>query len=172
MDYVAAVEQLGIINALSPFDPRVVGTPPLGIDVETSDIDIICCVTDPKTFVPLIFQPYSHVRGFHVWQWTSLNRPVVARFYIFGWDFEIFASPLPVPHQLGWRHFVIEQRLLSLGGTDLRNRILALRHRGFKTEPAFWSALGKDGDGYRGLLSLEQASDDELRLMLKTAGDR
>jgi hypothetical protein len=39
-----------------------------------------------------------------------------------------------------------------------------------KTEPAFWSALAQKGDAYLGLLSLERATDDELRAMLEAAG--
>lgn len=158
------------MDTLAAYDPHLAGTPPLGIHIETSDIDILCCAPDAEVFVGDVLQHYAKMSGFSIWQWTSEDRPVVATFHAYGWDFELFASPLPVSQQFGWRHFKIERRLLSLGGDCFRRAIHALRQNGLKTEPAFWSALRQEGNPYIGLLSLEQATDDELRAELASAG--
>jgi len=169
IDYSIAVHQLDILKALAAYDPHIAGTPPLGIHTETSDIDILFRAPEPEAFVADVSQLYEHMSGFHIWQWTSEDRPVVARFRAYGWDFELFAGTQPVAQQFGWRHFKIEQRLLLLGGDSFRGAILKLRRDGLKTEPAFWSALKREGDAYLGLLSLEQATDDELSAELASA---
>ncbi len=169
-DYQTAVHQIGILEALAAYDPHVAGTPPLGVDTLTSDIDILCCAADAEAFVADVLRFYGEMSGFRIWQWVSKDRPVIATFRACGWDFEIFASPLPVAEQFGWRHFEMERRLLGLGGDGFKSAIQALRRQGLKTEPAFWSALGQEGDAYLGMLSLEQATDDELRAKLDAAG--
>ena len=169
-DHQTAVHQIGILETLAAYDPHVAGTPPLGVDTPTSDIDILCSAPDVEAFVAEVVRSYGEMSGFRIWQWVSKDRPVIATFRACGWDFEIFASSLPVAEQFGWRHFEIERRLLTLGGDGFKDAILALRRQGLKTEPAFWSALAREGDGYLGLLSLEQATDTELRKMLVAAG--
>lgn len=169
-DYQTAVGQLGIIETLAAYDPHIAGTPPLGIHTETSDIDILCHAPDQATFVADIWRAYAQMPGFRLWQWRAKDRPVIATFHAFDWDFELFASPMPVAQQSGWRHFTVERRLLSLGGDGFKRAIRLLRQQGLKTEPAFWSALKQEGDGYLGLLSLEQATDAELCVLLDAAG--
>ena len=168
--YQTAVHQIGILKTLAAYDPHIAGTPPLGVEVETSDIDILCYAADGEAFVADVLRSYSEMSGFRIWQWVSKDRPVIATFRACGWAFEIFASRLPVAEQFGWRHFEMERRLLALGGDGFKSAIQALRRQGLKTEPAFWSALGQDGDAYLGLLSLEQATETELRAMLDAAG--
>jgi hypothetical protein len=47
---------------------------------------------------------------------------------------------------------------------------MELRHSGFKTEPAFWSALRQSGNAYSGMLSLLDRSYDALAKLLTDAG--
>jgi hypothetical protein len=123
-DYEIAVHQLGIMDALAAYDPHIAGTPPLGIHTEVSDIDILFSAPDPGIFVADVSRLYGQMSGFRIWQWTSKDRPVVATLRAHGWNFELFASSLPVAEQFGWRHFTIEHRLLSLGGRGFKNAVL------------------------------------------------
>ena len=165
-----AVQQLGVLKALRAYDPRVAGTPPLGVETEKSDIDILCHAPDPNAFLTDIQNAYGTMSDVRIWQWISKGRPIIVTFHAHGWDFEIFASPQPVALQNGWRHFDIERRLLAIGGQGLKEAIKRLRQQGMKTEPAFWSALKQSGDPYTGLLSLETATDDALREKLARLG--
>lgn len=160
--YHIALERTQILQMLSAFDPRVAGTPPLGIAVETSDIDILCHVTDQPAFMEAVRNIVSSLEDFRIEQWMHGQRPIIASFQGEGWEFEIFASPEPVDRQAGWRHFCIEARLLDLGGEAFRGRVMELRHSGLKTEPAFAKALGLTGDPYIGLFELEGLADDAL----------
>jgi hypothetical protein len=77
---------------------------------------------------------------------------------------------LPVLEQHGWKHFLIEQRLLSLGGNAFRGAIMNYRRNGTKTEPAFSAALGLTGDPYQALLKIGLLSDAAITKLLKKRG--
>ncbi|MBR0839340.1 DUF4269 domain-containing protein [Bradyrhizobium liaoningense] len=166
MDYEAAIESSGVLEQLLAFDPRVVGTLPLGLSVPGSDVDIVCHASDPASFAAAIWRRYRSCDDFLLHQWTSAGCPVIARFAWGGWPFEIFGAQRPVDEQQGWLHFEIERRLLALDDGRLRNAVVRLRSKGAKTEPAFAAVLGIAGDPYRGLLDLVQETDDQLRTRL------
>jgi hypothetical protein len=168
-DHRDALARTAVLARLAAFDPHVAGTPPLGIDLPSSDIDILCHAPDPHAFAETVCRGCAVLSGFAVHQWRGAQRPVVARFTAEGWAFELFGSPEPVAAQPGWRHFLVERRLLAIGGDRLRAAILALRHAGAKTEPAFAQLLGLAGDPYAELLTLEAESDAELARRLETA---
>jgi hypothetical protein len=50
MTYTSAVDSSAVLELLRPFDPRIVGTLPLGVAVPGSDIDIVCHAPDPNAF--------------------------------------------------------------------------------------------------------------------------
>lgn len=160
--YAAALVQSGVLERLAAFDPHVAGTPPLGLDLPSSDIDILCHAPDPAQFAGAVWRAFADRPGFAMWQWRGKDRPIVARFHCADWVFELFGEARPVAEQLGWRHFRIEQRLLALGGAGFRDAVLALRRAGAKTEPAFAQLLGLAGDPYAALLSLEPLDDAAL----------
>ncbi|MEP7452306.1 DUF4269 domain-containing protein [Phyllobacterium sp. SB3] len=160
--YHVALERMQLLQLLHAFDPRVAGTPPLGIAVETSDIDVLCHLTDQAAFMDVIRNIVSPLEDFRIEQWVHGARPIIAAFHGEGWEFEIFACPEPVDEQAGWRHFCIEARLLHLGGAAFRDRVMELRRSGLKTEPAFAIALSLTGDPYNALLELEALADDVL----------
>jgi hypothetical protein len=169
-NYRDALARLDILATLARFDPHVAGTPPLGIAMPSSDIDILCHAPDADAFADALWTAFRDHQGFAIRQWTGGERAVIATFVAEGWTFELFGSPLPVARQAGWRHFVVEQRLLAIGGPPFRAAILALRHQGIKTEPAFADILSLPGDPYAALLALERESDDSLAATLSAAG--
>ncbi|MGN7997759.1 DUF4269 domain-containing protein [Sphingomonas sp. 22176] len=161
--YTEALVHSGVLTHLAAFDPHVAGTPPLGLDLPDSDIDILCHAPDPQAFASAVWEACRDLPGFAMWQWQGSDRPVIARFHCAGWVLELFGQACPVAEQLGWRHFAIERRLLALGGETFRAAVMARRQAGAKTEPAFAQVLGLAGDPYAALLTLEQLDDDTLR---------
>lgn len=121
----AALEITGLLDRLAGFDPHVVGTPPLGLDLAGSDIDIVCHAPDPDVVARLMWDHFGDRQQFLLWRWRAGDRPVVACFTAAGWPFEVFAAPRPVAEQAGWRHFRVEQRLLARGGEALRRALAA-----------------------------------------------
>ena len=165
-----ALAASGVLDLLAGFDPRIAGTLPLGVSMAGSDIDILCHAPEPDDVADLLWRCRDRLPAFNLRRWMSAGRPLVATFAIGDWPVEVFASPVDVDRQEGWRHFLVEQRLLALGGTALRERVMALRQGGGKTEPAFAAALGLHGDPYAELYGLSQAPDAELRDVLNVAG--
>jgi hypothetical protein len=168
--YRDAVRNSGILTILAAFDPHLAGTPPLGIALPASDLDVLCHAPDAAAFSRVVWEAFSAYPEFSLRQWTSDGRPVIASFYAFGWPFEIFGAAIPVHQQQGWRHFEIERRLLALGGEAFRAEIMEARRTNMKTEPAFAAVLGLGGNPYEALLALESRADEELAGLLRQAG--
>jgi hypothetical protein len=169
-DYREAIKMAGIMTHLAAFDPHAAGTPPLGLALAASDIDILCHAGDAQAFGAAVWRHFSHYPEFSLRQWRSADRPVVASFFAFGWAFELFGQAKPVREQEGWRHFDIERRLLELGGEAFRADIMVARRQNLKTEPAFASVLGLPGDPYAALLDLERLPASRLLQLLAKAG--
>jgi len=81
-------------------------------------------------------------------------------------EIEIYAQSLDSCKQNGYRHMVVEDRILRLGGERTREEIIILKKSGLKTEPAFARYLGIYGNPYDELLKLEEYSDKKIRDML------
>lgn len=81
-------------------------------------------------------------------------------------DLRTLRIPQPTEEQIAWRHFHVEQRLLSIGGEALRTLVMAERRKGLKTEPAFFAVLNLSGNPYEALLDLGTWSDAALADLL------
>lgn len=166
----AALHDASVLDRLAAFDPHVAGTPPLGLDMPDSDIDVLCHARDLAGFADAVIDAFCTMPDFAIHQWMRNGQPVIARFTVGGWPVEIFGSTEPVAGQPGWRHFVVERRLLAIGGMVFRQSILAARRAGAKTEPAFAAVLALAGDPYAALLDLARQPDSALAEHLFAAG--
>jgi hypothetical protein len=147
------LEELGIIDKLQEFTPVLTGTIPIGIDIETSDLDIIGCYKNALEFASVLQQHFGNETGFRIS--TKIKRgseTVVAKFVSGGFAIEIFGQPVPVHQQNAWRHMLIEQAILQERGEEFGQQIIGLKKQGIKTEPAFAQLLGLSGDPYQALL--------------------
>ncbi|PWE53889.1 DUF4269 domain-containing protein [Metarhizobium album] len=164
--YQDAVRRADLAGKLGGLDWCVAGTPPLGLALEGSDIDILCHVRDYDEFAGLIWRGFSNFEGFSIRQWAKAPHAVVATFHCAGWPFEIFGEKRPLRAQAGWRHYEVERRLLALGGVALHAKVMAARRGGLKTEPAFAAVLGLAGDPYAAVLDLFDADDTTLAALI------
>jgi hypothetical protein len=124
------------MRTLAEFDPHLAGTPPLGVDLPTSDLDILCHAAEPEAFAVALWAAFSGETEFLLRQWIIVDRPVIASFIAHGWPFQVFGQKKPVKEQNGWRHFIAERRLLRLGGPTFRAAIMRERSRGVKQRPS------------------------------------
>lgn len=149
-----AITSLGILNLLKEYTPVVVGTLPLDLFLEKSDIDIICCFSDGEDFAEKVFFDLELITpNFYI------NRKplsgidsLITTFEYEDFRFEIVAQKIPVREQAAFRHMVAEWRILSERDASFRKQILELKNNGIKTEPAFAQLLGLTGDPYQELL--------------------
>jgi hypothetical protein len=141
----------GIMQKLHKYDPLLAGTIPINIDLETSDIDIICYCKDYNSFISDITAIFSTYEDFSIRERVGADA-VVATFRLSGYMIEVFAQNIPSHRQNAFRHMITENDLLIEHGENFRKRIIALKRQGYKTEPAFAYALGLKGDPYKALL--------------------
>lgn len=132
----------------------LVGTLPLDLFVDGSDLDILCCADDLEQLAKVLHVKCGDRSGFRL---SRLNvdsvETIVAGFSFEGFDFEIFGQRVPVSQQPGYRHMVIEWQVLQARGTLFKEAVLALKKSGVKTEPAFARLLGLTGNPYQALLN-------------------
>jgi hypothetical protein len=160
----AAIERLGIMADLARYTPALAGTIPLDLEVEGSDLDVICGAADLTEFSDRVRSLYGHHEAFAIGRQPVRGvDSAVPGFWYAGWNFELFAQDVPVAEQYACLHLLVEDRLLRLAGETARGAIRELKRRGLKTEPAFARYFGLAGDPYEALARLARASEEELR---------
>lgn len=142
-----------VLDNLAEFDPILVGTIPINIDIENSDLDIICYWKNKTEFIEKLNSFFDNKSEFKIWE-TLINnqKSVVANFKIDDFEIEIFGQNIPTKNQNGYRHMIREHEILQSKGENFRLEIIKLKQNGHKTEPAFGLLLGLKDDPYQELL--------------------
>lgn len=163
----SALAESKILSDLKKFHPLVVGTFPLDVQTENSDVDIVLSNNNLQEVEECFLKYYSYLPHFKMNTSCLLDRDtVIASFTFKNIPFELFAQRRLSFTQNGYRHFQVEERLLKIGGSEFKKKIIALRQSGLKTEPAFAQALSLKGDPYVALSNLFPLSDEELFLKI------
>ncbi|MEZ4942221.1 MAG: DUF4269 domain-containing protein [Saprospiraceae bacterium] len=145
-----------VLEKLEPYDPILTGTIPIGIDIDSSDLDICCNAPDLPAFRAAVETGFRDAPGFSIREKSIHGQAcVVANFELDGFPVELFGQAVPTRQQNAYRHMLVEHRILQERGAAFRQQIIALKKQGIKTEPAFARLLGLNGDPYLELLSLE-----------------
>lgn len=144
-----------LLERLVEFDPLLAGTVPIGIDLPSSDLDIVCCFQFPDYFEKFILSRFQKEDRFRI---RSIEHPggkaIVANFLLDTFEIELFGQAVPSKQQYAFRHLLVEHQLLVQFGEELRKKVIHFKKQGYKTEPAFAEALGIQGDPYIELLRL------------------
>ncbi|MFC0780648.1 DUF4269 domain-containing protein [Flavobacterium sp. HJSW_4] len=142
-----------ILENLAEFDPILVGTIPINIDIENSDLDIVCYWKNKSDFIEKIKQLFEKENHFSIREELINNQDsVIANFFIDAFEIEIFGQNTPTELQNGYRHMLIEHQILSSRDENFRLEVIKLKKSGIKTEPAFGLLLGLKGNVYEELL--------------------
>jgi len=147
--------KLNIFKKLKAFNPILVGTIPIEIDIEESDLDIICHCNNHSKFLDLLTKTYGNEENFTT-KIKSIGgiKSVICRFESNGFEIEIFAQNIPTEEQNAYKHMIIEHKILKEKGDEFKEKIIKLKKAGLKTEPAFAKLLGIVGDPYMQLLKI------------------
>ncbi len=147
------IQRNNVLTRLEAFSPVLVGTIPINIDIDSSDLDIICYWDNKNHFINTLESQFAAEKQYELKN-TVINgiETVISRFCIDQFDFEIFGQSIPVIQQAGYRHMIIEHELLKKFGETFRLKIVELKRQGIKTEPAFAQVLELSGNPYEELL--------------------
>jgi len=159
-----------LFASLAPFKPMVAGTYALGIQTESSELDVICEAADLSAFESALRASFANAPGFAVRHIKGAAPAIAATFSVDGLAIAVFGQSQPTHEQHAFRVQLALGRLLRLADTTLRDDIIARKRAGAATEPAFATALGLPGKSSDAVLALESASDADLRAVIANAG--
>lgn len=142
-----------VLEKLKSFDPILTGTIPISIDIDTSDLDIICCFNNAYDFQTHLVNVFGHEQDFKIFI-PKHPGAVAASFTLDGFVTEIFGQAILTREQAAYRHMLAEHKILTEKGEAFRKQIVELKKQGYKTEPAFGKLLGIEGNAYEYLLKL------------------
>ena len=153
--------KLQILKHLEDYSPIVVGTIPLGIDIPSSDLDIVCEFDTRKDELEkILIDHYGDFKDFTI---TQMGIDAYAyNFWIDGFEIEVYASKVPTERSNSYRHLLIGSRLITLYGNNFKNKIIQLKKAGYRTERAFSKLLNLPGEVYEAIFIIEDYSDEEL----------
>lgn len=142
-----------ILSKLAEFDPILIGTIPINIDIENSDLDIICYWKNKINFTEKLNSVFGKENEFTIRE-AIINEKesIIANFKINDFEIEVFGQNTPTKDQNGYKHMIIEHEILQSKGENFRLEIIKLKQNGYKTEPAFAFLLDLKGDPYIELL--------------------
>jgi len=143
-----------IFEKLDKYKPILVGTIPINIDIENSDLDIICYVQNNEQFRYDLVHHFQQEKEFVISNNIKFSA-LKANFFVDDFEIEIFGQKTPTEKQNAYRHMLIEHQILLEKGEDFRLQIVELKNLGYKTEPAFAKLLSLEGNAYEALLRLD-----------------
>jgi hypothetical protein len=150
------LQKSNIFSRLSEFTPILVGTIPIDINIESSDLDIICYWQNKDLFINTVYNLFHQEQDFQISEKKIGGQiSVIANFIVDEFELEIFGQNIPTKLQNGFRHMMIEYNLLEKNDSTFRQAIIQLKKQGLKTEPAFAKLLGLEGNPYVELLKYE-----------------
>jgi len=157
------------MDILQEYNPILVGTIPIDIDLPDSDLDIICEVHDFNSFEELVISSFQDFQDFRYSIRTVYGiRRIVVNFNYNGWPIEIFGQPIPSKEQNGYQHMIVEYRILKILGNKGHRMIRDLKDGGLKTEPAFAKLMKREGNAFELLLEIYDWEEDKLIDYLRT----
>lgn len=147
--------ELNIFNDLEIYNPILTGTIPIEIDIQKSDLDIICECKNHDVFAKRLKQLYGNKKDFklHTKIFQGLQS-TIASFYGNYFEIEVFGQNIPTEKQNAYMHMLIEHKILKEREIKFKNEIIKLKKDGLKTEAAFAKLLGIKGNPYDELLKL------------------
>lgn len=131
-----------IFTILDDYSPILAGTVPIEIDIEGSDLDIICEVEDKMKFDAFLIQNFLEF-DLKIEKITIKEEDsIICNFELEEFPIEIFAQNKPTTQQNAYRHMMAEYKILQEKGDEFKQKIIDLKKKGIKTEPAFGVLLG------------------------------
>lgn len=148
-----------IFEKLKNYSPILAGTIPIEIDIEESDLDIICEVD--LNFEEDFLEEVSFKKIIPVETEVTVEnimieneKAIVMNFRLEEFSIEIFGQNGPVTKQNAYLHMIAEYKILQEKGEDFKQKIINLKKQSIKTEPAFGI-----------LLNLENPYEDLLKMI-------
>ncbi|OCK52267.1 hypothetical protein BA768_13015 [Chryseobacterium sp. CBo1] len=130
-----------IFDILKKYSPILAGTIPIEIDIEESDLDIICEVKDKVEFEKFLIQAFKDFDLKIEILKINNEKSLVCNFKLEEFPIEIFGQNKPTTQQNAYLHMIAEYKILQEKGEEFKQKIIDLKKQGMKTEHAFGMLL-------------------------------
>lgn len=130
-----------IFDILKNYSPILAGTIPIEIDIEESDLDIICEVKDKVEFEKFLIQAFKDFDLKIEILKINNEKSLVCNFKLEEFPIEIFGQNKPTTQQNAYLHMIAEYKILQEKEEEFKQKIIDLKKQGMKTEPAFGMLL-------------------------------
>lgn len=109
------LKNIKIFKILEEFNPILVGTIPIGVDVDKSDLDIVCEINlkNKDSLKNISTKNFSQFKNFKIIDTFSTTGVVVINFFVDDMEIEIYASKVSSFETNGYRHMIIEERIFK-----------------------------------------------------------
>lgn len=145
-----------IMEKLEGYNPILTGTIPINIDIESSDLDVICYWEDRGSFIETLTNLFATEKDFHLRECLiDSQETIICNFKVDTFEIEVFGQNIPSESQNAYQHMLIEYQILRREGEHFRLKVIELKKNGYKTEPAFAKLLDLEGNPYHALLAYE-----------------
>ena len=144
----ALLTEHAVMETLQPFDPILVGSIPLNVGTETSDIDIICCWQTKSELVDAVLRAFGTAENFSITDKNTDEGCIVrCQLTLHGVDIEIFGSSVPSDQQNAYKRMLAKYEIIERNGEDFRQAVVNLKQKGIKTGEAIRMLIeGNDGN--------------------------
>lgn len=163
--YSVVFDELMVFLHMKPYKPVWVGSYPLGIDAETSDINILLEPEQLRVFLVDVRKHYGHHDDFKlVWKAINKTPTIVARFQVKGFWVDMFAQCRPLNEQDAFVQMLMTARLLAIGGDEACEGIRQNKTNGQNTPDAIMAYFNIETDNaQQKLLDYARFDNDRLR---------
>src|SRR5688500_1165444 len=109
-----------IFDRLQLFSPLLTGTIPINIDIDESDLDIICCWKSKDEFIKILTKEFYKFDKFTLTEQRINNyETILANFHLGKFRIEIFGQNRPTKEQESFRHMIIEYGIIKTNGESI-----------------------------------------------------
>lgn len=163
-DELADLEEIRKINAILHMHPIfqdmynifqgiIVGTFPIGLDIEGSDIDILLDISSKRQKFDQLISNLSTLFEINIKhkEYSGLLTFLI-RFTVESFKFELFAQARTCKKQTAYLHMMVERAVLLTEGEAFKEKVLNLKKSGLNTEASFAKLLDLEGDPFIALL--------------------
>jgi hypothetical protein len=133
----ALLTDYAVMEKLKAFDPILVGSIPLNVGIETSDIDIICCWKSKNEFIDAVLRAFGTAENFSITDKNTDEGCIVrCQLSLHDFDIEIFGSSVPSDQQNAYKRMLAKYEIVERNGENFRQAVVNLKRKGFKTGEA------------------------------------
>jgi hypothetical protein len=167
---LSETHNMALTELLSGFNPCLVGSYPVGLALDGSDLDYVCEAYDLPAFEDVVRDAFGHMDNFYLEHKNMQGG--IACVALFespnGYPVELVGQPIKTAQNYGYVRMDVTSRLLGLVGKDVVQDIQKLKKGGVSTDEALATLFGIDGDMKVHYIKMHTLDDEALKVYVRS----